>query len=274
MDRLSDILSRFSVNAGVFFSGNLCGIQVIDQEKNEHGHLHLLKSGQLTVLGAEGVKIILDKPSLVFFPRSTRHRLIADQKSGADLVCAQINYQDSFSNPLANALPTFLHYDLEKSDLLSQSAVWLFEEAFNDRCGRQPMINRLCDIFLINVLRQILDDGSIAHGMMAGLAHPQLARILSLIHKNPQQAWPLETMAEMAGMSRSKFAATFRAVLGQTPGDYIADWRITIAKDLLIKKQPVGLVANTVGYENGSTLARVFRKRTGLSPREWLGKLK
>jgi len=35
----------------------------------------------------------------------------------------------------------------------------------------------------------------------------------------------------------------------------------------------VGLVAHEVGYENGSALARVFRKKIGMSPKQWLEKI-
>ena len=40
--------------------------------------------------------------------------------------------------------------------------------------------------------------------------------------------------------------------------------------NLLKENKPVALVANAVGYENGSALARVFRKKMGISPKEWV----
>jgi len=54
----------------------------------------------------------------------------------------------------------------------------------------------------------------------------------------------------------------------------LTDLRIAIAQGLLKKDKPVSLVANEVGYEHGSALARVFRKKTGLSPKEWLMKFR
>jgi AraC-like DNA-binding protein len=81
-------------------------------------------------------------------------------------------------------------------------------------------------------------------------------------------------MAETALMSRAKFAALFKDTIGQAPSDYLTDLRIAIAQGLLKKDKPVSLVANAVGYEHGSALARVFRKKTGLSPKEWLMKFR
>jgi AraC-like DNA-binding protein len=71
-------------------------------------------------------------------------------------------------------------------------------------------------------------------------------------------------------MSRSKFADVFTRTVGQSPGDYLIDWRIIVAKGLLKENKPVAIVANAVGYENGSALARVFRKKLGISPKQWV----
>ncbi|HMW70571.1 MAG TPA: AraC family transcriptional regulator, partial [Cellvibrionaceae bacterium] len=107
-------------------------------------------------------------------------------------------------------------------------------------------------------------------GMLAGLAHPHLHRALLAIHSNPAHSWSLMELASLSGMSRSKFAEEFKTVLGQPPGDYLIEWRLGVAQSLLQKLKPVGLVAHEVGYENASVLARVFRKKLGLTPLEWL----
>lgn len=108
------------------------------------------------------------------------------------------------------------------------------------------------------------------HGLLAGLAHPQVSKVLLAIHEKPEQQWGLADMAELALMSRSKFADIFKRTVGQSPGDYVIDWRIVVAKGLLRQNKSVALVANAVGYENGSALDRVFRKKLGISPKQWV----
>lgn len=271
MDRLSNVLNRFNINANVFFSGNLCGFSDFTEVDEDHGHLHLLRKGSLQVRCKSGDTQVIDKPSVIFFPRPTPHRLIANASDGVDVVCAKVTYEKTVNNPLTKSLPEFVYYGLDEAELLGQSAIWLFDEAFNERCGREPMLDRLCDIFLINVLRKILDEGTIKDGMMAGLAHPQLSMALMQLHNEPSKSWSVEEMAGLCGMSRSRFSAEFKQVIGQTPNDYLTDWRISVAQKLMLKKQGLDLVANQVGYENGSALARVFRKKLGMSPTEWLG---
>ena len=97
---------------------------------------------------------------------------------------------------------------------------------------------------------------------------------MSALHKNPEAPWTVESMAETALMSRSKFAALFKETVGQSPNDYLTDLRLAIAQGLLKLDKPVNIVANQVGYEHGSALARIFRKKIGLSPKEWLNKFK
>jgi len=269
MDQLSVILQRFSINAEIFFTGNICGITSFNKTPNQ-GHLHLLRSGELTVIDEQGHAQIVNEPTVMFFPTPHNHRLIGSEENPPELVCANIVYNENTSNPIAEALPALLCFKLSDCQKLKQTAQWLFEEAFHQQCGRQPMINSLTNIFIIHVLRHVLNNGIMQHGLLAGLAHPQVSKVLLAIHQAPERHWSLEEMAELALMSRSKFADLFKRTVGQSPGDYVIDWRIVVAKDLLQQDKPVALVANAVGYENGSALARVFRKKLGISPKKWL----
>ncbi len=268
MDQLSVILQRFSMNTEVFFTGNLCGISHFNREPNQ-GHLHLLCSGELTLIDEQGLSQLINEPTVLFFPTPHAHRIIANENNPPELVCANIIYNESTSNPIANALPALLAFKLNDCQNLKQTAKSLFDEAFHERCGRLPMINSLTNIFLIHVLRHVLNNNIMQHGLLAGLAHPQVSKVLLAIHDAPEQQWGLEEMAELALMSRSKFAELFKRIVGQSPGDYVIDWRIVVAKDLLQQKKSVAIVANAVGYENGSALARVFRKKLGISPKQW-----
>ena len=271
MDQLSIILQRFSMNTEVFFTGNLCGISNFNREPNQ-GHLHLLRSGELTIIDEKGASQLIDEPTVLFFPTPHAHRIIGNEENPPELVCANIIYDESSANPIANALPSLLCFKLSDCQQLKQTAQSLFDEAFQDRCGRLPMINLLTNMFLIHVLRHVLNNNIMHYGLLAGLAHPQLSKVLLAIHETPEQQWGLDAMAEYGLMSRSKFADLFKRIVGQSPGDYLIDWRIVVAKSLLHQSKPVTLVANAVGYENGSALARVFRKKLGMSPKEWLEK--
>jgi len=274
MDQLSQILQNLSFNADVFFSGNLCGIQSLGGSDSKKGHLHLLKAGVLTLVCEEGHKVTLDKPSVIFMPGPTKHQIIANESNEAELVCVDIDFQSGSGTALVNALPKLICLSIENADPLGNTARWLFEEAFNSKPGQQIIVNKLGDIFLIQILRHVLNEGIVIQGLLAGMAHPQLSKLMTAIHQQPQEPWTIDLMAEKALMSRAKFAALFKDTVGQAPSDYLTDLRIAIAQGLLKQELPVSFVANEVGYEHGSALARVFRKKIGVSPKEWLMRLK
>ncbi|WP_371192649.1 AraC family transcriptional regulator [Glaciecola sp. SC05] len=269
MDTLSEVLNRFQLQANVFFSGNLCEISEFNESLGPKGHLHILRGGSLELIDGKGDKFSINKPSILFFPQGRFHRMLPNSETGADLVCATIDYTSPQANPISRALPSMLSIDISKgkNKNLAQTANWIFEEAFEQKDGKEVMINKLCDIFIIQILRSIIDSASVKQGMLAGLAHPYLNRALIAIHKNPQLPWRIESLAQEALMSRSKFAYLFKSTVGQTPLDYLTEWRIQIAQSLLSKNKSVEMVATQVGYENGSALARVFKKKLGMSPK-------
>jgi len=270
MDHLSQIIDRFSLQAGVFYTGKLCGLSHFNEDAALEGHIHLLRSGTLSIIGLDKSTIVLDKPSIIFLPRPVKHGLRARDTDNAELICATVTYGSNSSNLLAEALPDLLILPLESSPFLQTNIDWIIAEAGQEQQGRQAVMNRLMEIFIISMMRSMINKGDIAQGMLAGLMHPQLKNVLQQLHNAPELSWSLEKMAELALMSRSKFAEVFKAVIGQTPNDYLLSWRVGVAQSLLKQGKSVSIVANSVGYETASALARVFRKQINLSPKEWL----
>ncbi|MHC8343666.1 AraC family transcriptional regulator [Pseudomonas sp. RT6P73] len=268
MDRLSTLLTHFGISAGTFHSGDFCGVTAFDGEQAT-GHLHLLQAGELTLKLADERDLHLNEPTLIFFPRPYRHRLFANEASGTQLVCATLEFDGGSGNALAAALPEYLVLKLDSIPTMAGTLDWLFSEAFGGICGREAMMDRLFELLVIQLLRHILTSRDQTPGMMAGLADPRLARPLSLMHDSPGKAWTVAELSAAANMSRASFAEYFRSVVGQTPVDYLVSWRISLAQKRLREGKSIALIADEVGYESPSALARAFRRKTGTSPREW-----
>lgn len=269
MDRLSALLGHFGVQAGTFFSGAFCGLEAFGQDGHS-GHVHLLQGGRVALHMDDGSHWTLEEPSLVFFPRPYAHRLEASEQDGTRLVCATLAFGGASGNPLSAALPDYLVLPLKDLPRLAGNLDWLFAEAFGEACGRRAVMDRLFELLVIQLLRHLLDHGGLATGMLAGLADPRLSKALNLMHEAPAHPWTVAELAAAAAMSRAAFAAHFRTVTGQTPADYLVQWRVGLAQKLLREGRPIPHVADTVGYESPSALARAFRRKTGTSPREWV----
>lgn len=200
--------------------------------------------------------------------------MFASEASGTQLVCATLEFDGGSGNALAAALPEYLVLKLDSIPTMAGTLDWLFSEAFGGICGREAMMDRLFELLVIQLLRHILTSRDQTPGMMAGLADPRLARPLSLMHDSPGKAWTVAELSAAANMSRASFAEYFRSVVGQTPVDYLVSWRISLAQKRLREGKSIALIADEVGYESPSALARAFRRKTGTSPREWVQEAK
>ena len=268
MDRLSPLISRFSLVARVLYSGTPCG--TFDFAEEGYGYLHILRKGSVSVHHADATTITVTQPSVIFYPRPRTHRFQIDPESEAEIVCVSIDFGAGLGNPLMRALPEVLVTPLDRIAELMPALGLLFEEALNTRCGRQASLDRLAEYFLILLLRYAIETQLVSGGLLAGLADRQLVKAITAMHERPEHKWSLEELAHTADMSRARFSAYFRQMIGATPLDYLTDWRISVAQTLLKKGKPLKLVAPEVGYTHPVAFARVFTRRIGISPKEWL----
>lgn len=141
----------------------------------------------------------------------------------------------------------------------------LSEECASDDPGKELVIRRMLEVLLIEALRWRATDG--AEGLLRGMRDAALARVLGAIHADVRAGWTVAELARIAGMSRSAFAARFHEALGCAPIEYLARWRMALAKDALIRgAKSLDRIADEIGYESASAFSTAFRKRLGCSP--------
>ena len=92
------------------------------------------------------------------------------------------------------------------------------------------------------------------------------------MHRAPEAELNIERLAEIAGMSRSTFAAAFKGRIGVSPGDYLTTLRMAVARQALLAGRPLKTVAAETGYKSPTALARAFQRQFGCAPREWLAR--
>ncbi len=170
--------------------------------------------------------------------------------------------------PLHEALhgaPETIATQTEESPGLDQLSAVLLDEAGAGRCGSTETVARLSEALLVMILRRVIDRAPSSHGVLAGLSHPRLHHVIVAIHANPAAAWSIERLAELAGMSRSRFMATFGDVIGLSPLAYVTRWRMGLAQAALDRGMPPRDVARQMGYGSTPALRRAMR-RHGVTP--------
>jgi AraC-like DNA-binding protein len=144
----------------------------------------------------------------------------------------------------------------------------LSEECVSSHPGKDLIIQRLLEVLLVEALRWSVGGRDVAPpGLLNGMRDPALSRALRAMHADARARWTVARLAGIAGMSRSAFAARFGETLGCAPIEYLARWRLAVAKDALTRgSKSLDRIADEIGYESASAFSTAFRKRLGCSP--------
>lgn len=171
---------------------------------------------------------------------------------------------------LVSLLPGMIHIrsTVNETTRLTSIINLIMEECGADCAGRDMIIERLLEVMLVECLRrQHTSDDPMPKGLLAGLRDPALAGVLRAMHADVRAGWTVAGLANQAGMSRSAFAARFSKTVGCAPIEYLARWRMTLAKDALSRgAKSLDRLAEEVGYESASAFSTAFRRRVGSSP--------
>jgi transcriptional regulator GlxA family with amidase domain len=115
------------------------------------------------------------------------------------------------------------------------------------------MVSRLADILFIQCVRAHIASSSetCKSGWLRAIFDPRIGVVLKAMHERVGNLWALETLAAAAGMSRSAFALRFKELLGETPLEYLTNWRMYKATELQQKDgRKLFDVAKSVGYDS------------------------
>ena len=229
-----------------------------------HGDAHVLSSGR-------GVRIGPDVHTSA--PARYPHTVFLGDHGprGASFVCGFLGCDRRPFNPLLAALPRRMHMRGMSNAWLGGYTRQLTEESRLGRAGADCVLTRLAELMFIEVLRRYLDDLPPGQtGWLAGLRDEVVGRVLTLLHGRPGHPWTLADLAREAASSRSSLAKRFAELVGQPPMQYLTQWRMQVAANLLAQSgAKVATIGAEVGYDSEAAFSRAFKKATGLAPGAW-----
>lgn len=93
---------------------------------------------------------------------------------------------------------------------------------------------------------------------------------IEFISANYSYPISIEDIASYVGLSRSHLFRSFEQVLGQSPKEYLTDFRMKQACYLLEHSElSITAIAISVGFDNSLYFSKTFHKRKGMSPKEY-----
>jgi AraC-like DNA-binding protein len=103
-----------------------------------------------------------------------------------------------------------------------------------------------------------------------GLANSRLSQIsrsIRWMRAHYAEVFPIEDLAEIAGMSVSSFHRSFRAATTMSPLQYQKQIRLQEARSRLVSgSSDISSVGFSVGYDSPSQFIREYRRQFGISP--------
>lgn len=289
MDTLSTLLRSFALRASVFFHSSYCGAWTLDTSGEHKATFHVIARGACWLhLPNKTEAIALQGGDLVVFPHDAQHVISSslqfpgDQPAGqavtpvsndgpsTALICGYFEFDQSAWNPLLDALPEVI---VIKGDEVSHTALmdslirFIVYETDSEQMGMGLVIDRLCDVLFIHIVRTCIKREQYQEGFLAALADVNLSKLLNFIHEQPEKTWTVQSMAKLAGMSRSAFAHRFHQLVGLTPIQYLTYWRMQHGYNLVTEtKQSMLSIAEQCGYQSEIAFSKAFKRRYRKGP--------
>jgi AraC-like DNA-binding protein len=199
---------------------------------------------------------------------------ITTYKGGGDVfgIAGHFEVPGGNSGLLLGLLPAIVHLHKESDKALLRGSVERMREELREpQPGSVLVLRQLALMMLVQALRlHVASGANDAGGWLSALADRQLSAALGAMHADPGRRWTLQSLADVAGMSRTSLAVKFRAVVGESPIEYLTRWRMLRAGERLENsKDSVALIARSIGYESEAAFSTAFKRAMGCSPRSY-----
>jgi len=234
-----------------------------------------LRSGDLALVKGGADHFIAHEPGAEVVSHDAFAGLHSDATEPADtsttvFLCGAYRFRGDIGQGLVSALPPILRIPASADDPIHAVVELISQEMMGEEAGKQTALDRLLDILVLYGLRTGLTQASTPPPWLRAAAEPRLSAALEAIHSDPATAWTVERLAARCTMSRATFARTFRTAVGQSPIQYLYDWRMALARDHLGSgDMPLAEIAQRVGFSSVYAFSAAFRRTHGEAPGRW-----
>ena len=104
----------------------------------------------------------------------------------------------------------------------------------------------------------------------AEISDGRIRSIVNYIHKNINKPIEMDSLADMACMSKDHFIRIFKKEIGETPNTFITKKKMEAAELLLITtNETIKTISARVGYDDSSYFSKIFKTFSGVTPAKY-----
>jgi AraC family transcriptional regulator len=153
---------------------------------------------------------------------------------------------------------------------LCQSGTMLLEALRTRATGSEVMYESLARIFLVKLIQRYGELRSEALDFSRGFTASHYKRVLDFVAERFGGPITIEEMARVAGLSPAHFSRLFKDVLGDSPYQFVMDYRVEQAKRMLVERsRSLADIALACGFADQAHFSRIFKRLTGQTPRSF-----
>jgi len=255
-----------------------------DPEPNGQVPFHLVLSGRCLV-DTGGRTLSLHEGDFILFPHGEAHTIhdpgaadaptrkprashdgmlpVRQTGRGAaevDLLCGRFVHEHGSTTLLVRTLPDPLHVSLSDSASFPalQALIGLMRDEAETRApGALAIVTSLSQALLTMALRVYGQRENASPGTLTLLSDARLGPSVQAI----------DSLADLAAMSRATYARHFKARADMTVWDFLTRVRMTLACDALIHTRlSAGEIGARVGYQSEAAFGKAFKQQLGMTP--------
>ena len=249
------------------------------------------------IINLDGKDYILKKDDFFFIPANHSYTRLPQK----DEKCTMIYIHFDSNSPATEYTYDNLHEHLEKTKILLNSSIMhtsttlpyqntIYLEDFNKTAVTDKITGLLTDLnqyyFNKSITSELECSAIFCHilsilskyTVRKCLSNPtiktapnlpkNLSRAISFIRQNYTTPISLTDLADYCSVSKQQLIRYFKAEFSKTPTQFITDYKISQAKNLLYNHPylSIGEIATELGFDNQHYFSKVFTKTTGETP--------
>ena len=143
-------------------------------------------------------------------------------------------------------------------------------DALNSPLGSAVMFESFARVFLTKLIHKYGLEKSEEIAFNRSFTSSHYKRVLDYVANHFHENITLETMAAQAGISTYHFARLFKQTIGESPHQFLMQYRVEQArKQLADASRLIADIAIACGFSDQAHFTRVFKQSTGKTPRQY-----